>query len=481
MTRGFHYCEEERLPSSRNWRVTLVSLSRVTHKAPFMEPTRAPFSGNRENPREKSLSGLALALRALSALVIAEPMTPFVSSAHAQETPVAPTATPPRLAEGLPPTPPVGHESQSAEVLVEMVINADGTVRDARVVTPVGNGFDEAALAAVTAWRFEPARRGETSMAARIRYAVRFEPPPPPPSPPPAEVVPEQAPEETLPEEEVAAPEQATTPEEEVETPEEELATFGARATVEPPPRDVTRRELTSEVLTRIPGTRGDALRAVELLPGVGRPAFGGGVLLVRGAAPGDSEVFLDGSSVPLLYHFGGLTSFYNSSLIDRISFIPGNFSVRYGRRIGGILEIDPRDPRGDGYHGYVDINLLDASFVVEGPIGDNVTFAVAARRSYIDFFFTNVVPAGVFSTVAAPVYYDYQLNVTWRPSTTDRIRFYVYGSSDELRLTFTNPSDSDPNVRGSFGITTQFHRGQISWRHLYEDWLEQDVMVSFN
>lgn len=442
-------------------------------------------SSSHTKPQEPSqthiLRGLALrvlAVRATAALSLIAPAM-VASSADAQETAAAaPVATPPRFAEGAPPTAPAGHEAESAEVLVEMIVNVDGTVRDARVVTPVGNGFDEAALAAVTSWRFEPARRGETAMAARIRYAVRFEPPPPPPE----EVIPEETVEETPPEEvaEETAPEETTPPEEETEVPEEELASFGARATVEPAPRDTTRRELTSEVLTRIPGTRGDALRAVELLPGVGRPAFGGGVLLVRGAAPGDSEVFLDGSSVPLLYHFGGLTSFYNSSLIDRISFIPGNFSVRYGRRIGGILEVDPRDPRTDGYHGYVDVNLLDASFTVEGPIGDNVSFAVAARRSYIDFFFANLVPAGVFSTVAAPVYYDYQLNVTWRPSSTDRVRFYVYGSSDELRLAFTNPSDTDPNVRGNFGITTQFHRGQISWRHLYEDWLEQDVMVSF-
>jgi TonB family protein len=436
-----------------------------------MDKRFAPPVGIREPRRTR-----ALALHVATALTLGVP-TYAAATVQAQEAQAAPTATPPRFAEGTPPIAPVGHETESAEVLVEMIINTDGTVRDARVVTPVGNGFDEAALAAVTSWRFEPARRGETAMAARIRYAVRFDPPPPPVEEVPEEVV-EEPVEEPL-EEEVAEPtEEPAAPEE--ETPEEELATFGARATVEPPPRDVTRRELTSEVLTRIPGTRGDALRAVELLPGVGRPAFGGGVLLVRGAAPGDSEVFLDGSSVPLLYHFGGLTSFYNSSLIDRISFIPGNFSVRYGRRIGGILEVDPRDPRTDGYHGYVDINLLDASFTVEGPIGDNVSFAVAARRSYIDFFFANVVPAGVFSTVAAPVYYDYQLNVTWRPSTTDRVRFYVYGSSDELRLAFTNPSDNDPNVRGNFGITTQFHRGQISWRHLYEDWLEQDVMVSF-
>jgi TonB family protein len=410
--------------------------------------------------------------------------------ARAQEAPPpaeAPvTVTPPRLAEGVRPPHPAGHETEAAEVLLEITIGADGAVRDVRVVTPAGNGFDEAALEAVRSWRFEPARRGDTPMAARIRYALRFDPPEPEPV---AETETETETEteaetetgaETETETETGTEAGAETEAEAEATPDEELASFGATAVVEPPPRDATRRTLTSEVLTRIPGTRGDALRAVELLPGVGRPAFGGGTLIVRGAAPGDSEVFLDGSSVPLLYHFGGLTSFYNSTLLDRIDFVPGNFGVRFGRRIGGILEVEPRDPRRDGYHGYLDVNLLDASFAFEGPIGDNFTFAVAARRSYIDFFFNEIVPDGVFNVVAAPVYYDYQAIAVWRPTPTDRVRFLIYGSSDELRLVFSNPSDNDPNVRGNFGLVTQFHRGQVSWRHLYEPWLEQDVMLSF-
>jgi TonB family protein len=425
-----------------------------------------------------------------------------LSTASAQEAgAAAPVVRPPRMVEGTRPIAPEGLEAERVEVLLEIVVGADGAVRDVRVVEPVGRGFDEAALEAARTFRFEPAMRGDTPMAARIRYALAFEPVEPEPV---TEPEPEPEPTDADGDEgtdtgtgsegtesgsegaessgtesgtETGAQGAEVDPE---SIPDEELATFGATAVVEPPPREAARRTLTSEVLTRIPGTRGDALRAVELLPGVGRPAFGGGNLLVRGAAPGDSEVFLDGSPVPLLYHFGGLTSFYNSTLIDRIDFVPGNFSVRFGRRIGGILEVDPRDPRRDGYHGNVDINLLDASFVVEGPIGDNVTFAVAARRSYIDFFFNEIVPDGVFNVVAAPVYYDYQANVVWRPTDSDRIRFFLYGSSDELRLVFSSPSDNDPNVRGNFGIVTQFHRGQISWRHLYDANVEQDVMVSF-
>ncbi|MBW1755697.1 MAG: hypothetical protein JRJ80_05955, partial [Deltaproteobacteria bacterium] len=69
------------------------------------------------------------------------------------------------------------------------------------------------------------------------------------------------------------------------------------------------KRTIDKDELTRIPGTRGDALRAVELLPGVARPPFGIGLLIVRGSAPQDSESFIDGIPVPLIYHFGGLTS----------------------------------------------------------------------------------------------------------------------------------------------------------------------------
>src|SRR5690606_259835 len=121
-------------------------------------------------------------------------------------------------------------------------------------------------------------------------------------------------------------------------------------------------------------GTRGDALRTVEILPGVARPPFGTGALIVRGSAPNDSQVFLDGSPVPLLYHFGGLTSFTNTRMLERIDFYPGNFSVRYGRKIGGILEGGARDPSPERLAGVVDVNLIDASLLVEAPITEDLS-----------------------------------------------------------------------------------------------------------
>jgi TonB family protein len=260
----------------------------------------------------------------------------------------------------------------------------------------------------------------------------------------------------------------------------EDVEAFRATARAEPPPREVTRRTITSEELTRIPGTRGDALRAIELLPGVGRPPGLAGLVLIRGASPNDSQVFLDGQPVPLLYHFGGLTSFYNSRMIDRIDFYPGNFSVRYGRKVGGVIDVGVRDGRVDQVHGVADVNLVDASLLLEVPLGERASLAVAGRRSYIDFFLNDVLPEGTISLTAAPVYYDYQSALTWKPTSRDRIRLQIYGSSDRFEAALPAPADGDPAVRGSIDLSTQFHRFQASWKRALTPDVDQNLEFTF-
>ncbi len=393
-----------------------------------------------------------------------------------------PTSSPPRLTVFVDVPHPPGHEEEEAAVLLAIVVATDGTVESVEVVETGGAEFDEAAVAAARQFVFEPATRDGTPARARIRYRYVFEVI--------VEVAPadegdgqdgESDPDDGEGEGEGDDPDLAVAVVPPTELDDDEVATFSAEGVVEPPPRDAGSRTITSEVLRRIPGTRGDALRAVELLPGVGRPAFGQGVLIVRGAAPGDSQVFLDGNPVPLLYHFGGLTSFFNSQLLDRITFVPGNFSVRYGRKIGGILEVEPRDPRTDGYHGFIEVSVIDASLSLEGPIGDNFAFAIAFRRSLIDLVLGAVASSADINFLTAPVYYDYQAIATWRPDAENRFRFLVYGATDQLRLlTSSDASDDVGSTSGSFGFEQQFHRFQLSWRHLYGEHVQQDLSVGF-
>jgi hypothetical protein len=251
---------------------------------------------------------------------------------------------------------------------------------------------------------------------------------------------------------------------------------FGAVARVPAPPREVTRRSIGKQQLTRIPGTRGDALRTVELMPGVARPPLGAGVLIVRGSSPNDTQALFEGLPVVLLYHFGGLTSFVNSRLLEDIDFIPGNFSVRYGRRRGGVIEVRAADPPRDAVHGVADVNLIDASLLVQAPISEDAEIAIAGRRSYFDVLFEGALDSADISTIAAPVYYDYQIMGTYRPSDRDKLRLMVFGSSDAFELLFEQPTDTDAAIAGDFDLGTQFHRAHGSWRRQLSKSVDQDV-----
>ena len=69
-------------------------------------------------------------------------------------------------------------------------------------------------------------------------------------------------------------------------------------------PRAPEKIKLEPELLHTMPGAGNDALRGLTSLPGVARVPFGMGGLALRGAAPHDTRVFLDGIEVPILYHF---------------------------------------------------------------------------------------------------------------------------------------------------------------------------------
>ncbi|MDP3278368.1 MAG: TonB-dependent receptor [Deltaproteobacteria bacterium] len=245
--------------------------------------------------------------------------------------------------------------------------------------------------------------------------------------------------------------------------------------------REVTRTTLERREITRIPGTGGDALRAIQNLPGLSRGAFLSGALIVRGSAPADTTVLVDGTSVPLLYHFGGLSSVIQTEMLDRIDFYPGNFSARFGRAMGGVVDVGLRSPRDHGIRGVVNVSAIDASLFVEGAILPNLTFAIAGRRSYVDVILnavlSNIDSVGV---TAAPVYYDYQGVLEWRPHRNHKLRFSIFGTDDALSILFRRPGDNAPSFAGNVSLATRYHIAQLLWSHDIAPGTQGRLMYSF-
>jgi TonB family protein len=428
-------------------------------------------------------------------------------------------------------------------VLLELTIDPAGQVTQVTVAQPLGHGFDEAATAAARAFVFEPARRDGAAVASILRYRYRFSAAAAREAQRPQvhallratvrgrgeQPVPGAAVTLTLPggatrravtdaagafrfelevvgslglaitaddfdpmtvtetiadREDIALtyrlsptrPPAAAAPAPGAEPLEEDEATIRARR----PAREVTRQSLEFREILRMPGTGGDALRAVQNFPGVARAI--NGLLIVRGSTPQDTQIFADGTSIPIVYHFGGLSSVVSTELLDRIDFYPGNYSARYGRAQGGIVDVGLRSPRRQGFRFVANINLIDASLFAEGAITRNLSFAVSFRRSYIDATLGSVLSGiSTVSFTSLPVYWDYQGLLEYRPTSRDRIRLALLGSDDSLSLVLNRPSEVAPRFSGTFSSGIGFHAGQLLWDHTFSSTLSSRAMFSIN
>jgi TonB family protein len=403
-----------------------------------------------------------------------------------------------------------------ADVGLSIDLDENGTVVDVTVLVAAGHGFDEAAVEAVRRFVFAPARRGDVPIASRIHYRYQFRLPEVEAQ---AESQPVHEPEHALGSlrgwitDEAGAPvpaarvmvggsSTATNADGffdlrrldpgpvDVEVAAQGYEPFAARETIvsganlpvryrirfsggqyetvvsaAPPDREVGLRTLGTDEIRRVPGTSGDALRAVESMPGVGRPPLGLGLFIIRGSPPDDTIVLLEDLPVPLPYHLGGLATVVASDLVEGIDFHPGSFGPEYGRVAGGVVQIDLRTPRRDRPHVAADVDLVDAGVVAEVPIGSRAGVAVGARRSYLDALLPLFVPDDdAFALTQAPRYWDYQALLDWEPTRRDRLRFLASGSDDVLGVLLADPSASDPAIRG--GISSHFlHHGlQARW-----------------
>jgi TonB family protein len=233
--------------------------------------------------------------------------------------------------------------------------------------------------------------------------------------------------------------------------------------------REVSVHELRVDEIATVPGTQGDVLKVIQDLPGVARAPFGLGQLLVRGSASQDTKVYLDGIEIPLLFHFGALSSVVSSDAIAGLSFYPGNFAANYGNATGGTVEIQTREPK-HVIHGAGHVDLYDGAAMVEGPIGEG-SFLLSARRSWVDLALRAVLPAGL---TVAPVFYDYQGKYThslWGGQAS----LFINGSSDTLSIVNNNTA-----TRLSIDSLIHFHRIGARWqRAIAGDW-RNDLTLAF-
>ncbi|MEW5984060.1 MAG: TonB-dependent receptor [Acidobacteriota bacterium] len=166
-------------------------------------------------------------------------------------------------------------------------------------------------------------------------------------------------------------------------------------------------------------GNGGNLLAPLHTLPGVKNGREFDSRLVVRGGAPDQNLVLIDGVEVLSPYHAFGLASTFLPEAVELVELSAGGFDARYGDRLSSVLSVrsrsggDTRRLQGAGGAG-----LFDADLMLAGPLPgvSNASWMAAGRYTYVDLVAASVFDFGI------PRFGDLHARISWEPQPGQRL-----------------------------------------------------------
>ena len=164
-----------------------------------------------------------------------------------------------------------------------------------------------------------------------------------------------------------------------------------------------------------------DALRAVQVLPGVATGDDFRSEFSVRGSDFSHLNFTVDGFATPFVMHMvraveeranTGSVSMINSDALESVTLSNGGYPQRSGNRTGAELDFVVREGSRDRTLVRAAISGTSASMTVEGPLGNHHrgSWLASARKSYLDLIVRKLREEGLsfgFADAQAKLRYD--------------------------------------------------------------------------
>ena len=226
---------------------------------------------------------------------------------------------------------------------------------------------------------------------------------------------------------------------------------------------EVSQQSLTRSELERVPGTRGDAVSALQTLPSV-LPVFPGAAnVVVRGSAPEDTKSFYDRLELPFVFHLGGLGTVIPTRALEGIDFYPGGFSAPFNDAIGATIQLRSENKVPQRTSGEAELGLLQSAVYLEAPtriFGDDSPVGIRAgfRRSYIELLVPLIKKFGGknLQLFTVPQITDYQLILNGNHSR-GTWQGYLVGAADRLNLVVPSGQSSNTEGTAQFSLFNYF------------------------
>lgn len=232
--------------------------------------------------------------------------------------------------------------------------------------------------------------------------------------------------------------------------------------------RDDKTKTLSRAQFSKAPGSGGDPIRSVQNLPGVTRPSSFQSQVLIEGSAPQDTSYTLNGHTIPIIFHFGGLGSVVMPDALERVDYLSAGYGPEYGRANAGLVGVWTKTPRKDRMHGTGYFDFLNAGAMIEGPVGEKSGFLLGVRQSYISLLLGAIMQGSKQDFTLSPTFGDFTAVYETELTPIDSLNVTMVGSRDRLDFLQQNPTAANAMARGSFSLATDFFRiiPEVTHRH---------------
>lgn len=189
-----------------------------------------------------------------------------------------------------------------------------------------------------------------------------------------------------------------------------------------------------SEIETS-PGSNRDISRVIQSLPGVGSGVSFRNDVIIRGGGPSEATFYLDGVQIPTINHFatqgssGGAVGILNADFISSVDYYSGAFPANRGNALSGVFEFTQKEGNKEKIKFRGSLGASEVSLTADGPAGENSSFIVSARRSYLQFLFDAI------GLPFLPTFNDYQLKWKTRFDKRNELTIVSIGSLDQFKL----------------------------------------------
>jgi hypothetical protein len=143
-------------------------------------------------------------------------------------------------------------------------------------------------------------------------------------------------------------------------------------------------------MLQNVSGVFGDIGRTMQAMAGVTSNNEVSGRFNVRGGTMFENLLLLGGVELIEPYHLkespNTSLGIVNVDLLERVLFVPGGFTARYGDRLSAIVDMKPREGSKEKIGIQAGFSLADMMAVAEAPLCRNSSVLLSFRSSYSDY-----------------------------------------------------------------------------------------------